>query len=169
MKNLSPKEKRTVNEIEEIRHIIYGYKNEDKQWIKEFRLHKLAIERDEIIRNFIIAHHLLTEEFINTRLLNYFIHRRVGKKQYKLFNEFILSELSCRVKITLAYHARIISKIQFKFLEKLNTLRNKCAHNWFLRERKIKLLYEGKNLLVIKHFREFAEEVFSIHDALWSI
>jgi len=83
MKNLTSKEKRIIREIEQIRDIIYEYSEKDPEWIKEARPYKLDIERDELIRNFIISHHLLTEEFLNTKLLGYFIKYKGSSKRYQ--------------------------------------------------------------------------------------
>jgi len=169
MQNLIPKEKRITKEIEQIRDIIYGYSEEDPEWIRDVRPYKLDIERDELIRNFIISHHLLTEEFLNTKLLEYFIKYKRGSKRYQFFEEFILQKLTYREKIELAYKANLISKGVYKFLEELNSLRNKCAHRWFLKDKKIKLLYKGKDLLRIKNFEIFAEDVFTLHEILWQV
>jgi len=169
MKNLTSKEKRTIEEIEQIRDIIYGYSEEDPEWIKEVRPYKLDIERDELIRNFIISHHLLTEEFLNTKLLGYFIKYKRNSKRYRFFEEFILQRLTYREKLELAYKANLISKGIYKFLEELNSLRNKCAHRCFLKDKKIKLLYKGKDLLRIKNFKDFAEDVFTLHEILWQV
>lgn len=169
MENLTNKENRILNEINKIRNIIYGYDENDPEWIKEVRPHKLAIERDEIIRNFIISHHLLTEEFLNTELLEYFIKYKNKSKRHQYFEDFILEKLTYKEKIGLAYKIKLISKDVYNFLDKLNSLRNECAHHWFLKEKKIKLSYNGKNLLNIKHFKEFVEEVFTIHKILWKL
>lgn len=169
MKNLTSKEKRIINEIEKIRDVIYGYSEEDPEWIKEVRPYKLGIERDELIRNFIISHHLLTEEFLNTELLKYFIRYKRRSDRYRFFEEFILQKLTYKEKVELAYKTNLISKGAYKFLEELNSLRNKCAHRWFLKDKKIKLLYNGKDLLKIKNFKDFVEDVFTLHEVLWKI
>ena len=169
MKNLTSKEKRIINEIEEIRDIIYGYSEKDPEWIKEVRPYKFAIERDELIRNFIISHHLLTEEFLNAELLKYFVKYKKGSKRYYFFEEFILRKLTYREKIELTYKANLISEGAYKFLEELNSLRNKCAHRWFLKDKRIKLLYKGKDLLKIKNFKDFVEDIFTLHEILWEI
>lgn len=167
MKNLTSKEKKLIKEIEALRDIIYGYSEDDPEWIKEVRPYKLAIERDEIIRNFIISHHLLTEEFLNSQLLKYFVKYKARSKRYRFFEEFILQRLSYKEKLGLAYKTNLISQGAYKFLEELNTLRNKCAHRWFLKDKKIKILYKGKDLLIISNFRKFAEDVFTLHEVLW--
>jgi hypothetical protein len=169
MKDLTPPEKRTIREIEEIRHIIYGHKNEDPDWIKDVRPHKLKIERDELIRNFVISYHCLTEEFLRTELLKYFINYGKRSKKYKFFEEFILEKLSYREKLDLAYQLNLIPKKVYKFLGVLNTLRNKCAHRWFLKNGKIRLLYKGKSILKIDNFREFADDVFKMLYAIHGI
>jgi len=169
MKNLTKKEKEILNEINKIRSIIYGYNENNPEWIKEVRPYKLAIERDELIRNFIISHHLLTEEFLNTELLKYFIKYSEKSKHYQIFGDFILDRLSYKEKIDLAYKVNIISKGAYQFLEKLNILRNKCAHKWFLKDKKAKLLYEGKDLLNIKNFEQFVDDVFTAHELLWNL
>jgi len=169
MKNLIPKEKKLIEEIEEIRHIIYGYKEENLEYQKDVRPNKLAIEKDELIRNFIISHHLLTEEFLNTELLKYFINYKARSRHYRFFEEFILQRLTYKEKLELAYRINLISKGAYKFMGELNSLRNTCAHKWFLKDKKIKLSYKGKDLLKIKNFEEFAEDIFTLHEGLWNL
>jgi len=164
MKNLTKEERKILNEINQIRSIVYSYDKNDPEWIKEARPYKLAMERDELIRDFIISHHLLTEEFLNTELLKYFIKYSEKSKHFKLFEDFILDKLSYKEKIDLAYKANIISEGAYKFLEKLNVLRNKCAHRWFLKDKKVKLLYEGEDLLNIKNFEQFVDDIFTAHE-----
>jgi len=106
---------------------------------------------------------------LNTKLLGYFIKYKRGSKRYQFFEEFILQKLTYREKIELAYKANLISKGVYKFLEELNSLRNKCAHRWFLKDKKIKLLYKGKDLLRIKNFEIFAEDIFTLHEILWQV
>lgn len=169
MKNLTPKERKIIKEIESIKNAIYGYSENDQEWIKEVRPYKLEIERDELIRDFIISHHLLTEEFLNTELVKYFIKYKRSSKRYKLFEEFILKNLTYKEKADLAFKAAIISKNNYEFLKELNYLRNKCAHRWFLKDKRIKLLYKGKDLLKLRNFKKFIEDVFIIHKALWKL
>jgi len=169
MKNLTKEERKILNEINQIRSIVYSYDKNDPEWIKEVRPYKLAMERDELIRDFIISHHLLTEEFLNTELLKYFIKYSEKSKHFKLFEDFILDKLSYKEKIDLAYKANIISEGAYKFLEKLNVLRNKCAHRWFLKDKKVKLLYEGEDLLNIKNFEQFVDDIFTAHEVLWNL
>lgn len=169
MENLTVREKRIIKEIEEIRDIIYGYSEKDSEWQKEIRPHKLAIERDELIRDFIISHHLLTEEFINLKLVKYFIKYKKKSKRHEFFEQFVLQKLSYKEKLELNLQLNLVSKNSFIFLETLNSLRNKCAHRWFLQDKKIRLLYNGKDLLEIKYFKKFSEDVYGMHETLWEV
>lgn len=168
-KDLSKKETKIVQEIDRIRNIIYSYNENDAEWVKKVRPYKFAIERDELIRNFIISHHLLTEEFLNVELLKYFIKFKRQSKRYCFFENFILQKLSYKEKLDLSYQAKLISKGTYEFLEQVNSLRNKCAHRWFLKDKKIKLLYNRKDLLNIDNFEQFAEDIFTFYyNVLWN-
>jgi hypothetical protein len=148
---------------------MYGYKEEDTEYQKEIRPIKLAIERDELIRDFVISHHLLTEEFLNSKLINYFIKQKPRSRRYNFFEEFILQKMFYQEKIDLVYKANLISKTAYNFLCDLNSLRRMCAHRWFLKDKKIRLLYRKKDILGIDNFREFADNVFTMHESLWEV
>ena len=167
MDNLVPKEKKLIKEIEEIREIIYGYKNDDPEWQREIRPQQLTIERNELIRNFIISHHLLTEENLNNRLIKFFIKYKCRSKRYIFFEESVLRNLNYYEKNDLSKKLNLISQDTHQLLVILNNLRNKCSHHCFLNDRKIKLLYRNKDLLKMNNFKEFVGDIFNLHQDLW--
>jgi len=161
MKNLSPAEKRIIKEIESIRNIVYEYDLEDEDWIKEARPHKLAIERDELIRGYIILEHLLVDEFFNLTISNYFT-RQLGAKKTRIFDESVLEKLNYLQKLEIV---REIKQIPGKILDKmytLNTLRRQCAHIFYLRGKRRGLRHKGKSIFVIKNFKKLVEDMSKI-------
>ena len=73
MENLTSSERYVINEIESIRNIIYGHDSTDADWLRNVRPYKLALERDELVRNFVISRHLLVDGFLDVADREYFV------------------------------------------------------------------------------------------------
>jgi abortive infection bacteriophage resistance protein len=80
-----------------------------------------------------------------------------------------MQRLTYKEKLELSYKGNIISRKSYNFLDKLNSLRNQCAHHWFLKGKRMKLLYKGKDVLKINNFRELAKDIFTLHKELWGV
>ena len=80
-----------------------------------------------------------------------------------------MDKLTYHEKMAVAFKAGVISKGGHDFLGKLNALRNKCAHRWDVHARRPMLLYNGKNLLDLKVFEAFVDDVFVLHEVFWEV
>jgi hypothetical protein len=167
MKHLTHREKTLLKDIERLRELIYSHSTEDPDWEKHARPIKLRIERNEMIRNFIISNHLLTQEWLDLHITKHFVRQKPRSMRFKVFRQHVMERLTYHEKVTLAFKAGVISKGANDFLGKLNALRNKCAHRWDVYSRGFKLTYNGKNLLDLKVFEEFVDDVFVLHEVFW--
>ncbi len=72
----------------------------------------------------------------------------------------------------------LLSPSEYRSLSKLNTIRNRCSHNWGLNQfirRKVRpskkkrplLEYEGRNLFIIDVFQDFIAHYGRLYYRLW--
>jgi hypothetical protein len=165
MENLSTRERRILREIDRIRNIIYGHDSTDAEWIKNVRPYKLTIERDELIRNFVISRHLLVDGFLDVAIREYFVKVKHPTQSRRVKNfQVILRHLTFREKVEFAARTDLISGDDAKWLNKLNALRNHCAHQFFLPDDKGALRYEGSSVLTLSAFEKFAEKQYAVEE-----
>ncbi|PDY05746.1 hypothetical protein COM66_10910 [Bacillus cereus] len=88
-----------------------------QDFIAQKYIDKLSNIQDEVA--LVVNIHLFTEHVIN----------RIMKEKKKNPNQHIIERSSFVVKLDLLYNMDLIPKELYENINKLNTLRNKCAHN----------------------------------------
>lgn len=78
----------------------------------------------------------------------------------------ILRRLNFPEKVNFARKTHLIPDNVAKWLHKLNTVRNHCAHDFFLQGDKEALRYEERSILTLRAFRSFAAREYEVEDFL---
>lgn len=173
-------------EVEELESAIYDAKNEKDLDTKYFLLQQ---RRDLAIRGAVLDIHLAIEDILSVAIKNYLLanNPQIQKKpaytnsKHKHDIEDFLNgsrAISFNDKLSLLKSAGLIRANVCNELAKLNTIRNKCSHNWQLNKvirRKVKrnkkkrplLEYNGKNLYKKQIFYEFLNKYGPIYYKLW--
>jgi hypothetical protein len=164
MRNLSRQEKKILNEIEQIKNIMYGYDRElnsnDREW-RDIRPVRLQIERDNLIRAHVIHQHLWIDEFLNSMISDYFLRlkSRRRSKRYRIFDNFVRDRLDFSEKVNLVKQIEKIPKGILGRIWEVDTLRNGIAHYYFPEIRPKKVGYKGKNIFDVNVFKQFVEDM----------
>ena len=87
MTKLTRRERVLVKEIGHLRDLIYSHNTEDPEWEKHARAIKLRIERNEMIRNFIISNHLLTQEWLDLHIAKHYIKQKPQSARFRVFRD----------------------------------------------------------------------------------
>ncbi len=130
--------KRLTREIDEIDRSFYG-SSKEKNWSSFAGM--LERKRDDIVRGIVLQLHtaienLLTEELfaeiLGTKHLQY--KRKLRSTKGKALNRMLTGggALGFEMKLNFAVVAELLDKKTKDQLSELNTLRNKCSHNWLL-------------------------------------
>jgi len=142
-------------------------------------LYMARARREDAVRMTVLQMSLAIEDLLDCLFARVFVghdpnsKRRVRKG--KIFRE--LEELESRMgfeaKLRLARVLRLITKEQQGKLDRLRSLRNKCAHSWMLdvvhkrgrkpRPTKRLLEYEGRNLFDLKVLGDFMQTYSGVY------
>ena len=147
---------RLAKEIEKLVSALYNTSDDDDQ----LRSENLKTYRAEVMRSFILHLHLSIEDLLRALLFDFIKKQNrnlTRKATIKLVREMTGAEL-----VNWCGRLNLITETVHRRLLDLNTIRNKCAHNWVLDiprfknvgargQRKRKwipvVMYENKNLL----------------------
>jgi len=177
---LSKKIRRLEREIAQIEDIFYL---PEKRGDATLHAGMLERKRDDVIRGAVLQLHTAIEDILDSQIMCHVLevpaHQRMRlmrtHKGRALRRLLMTAEgVGFDNKLDLAVALKIISNSRRKRLAVLNTLRNKCSHNWLLkvpvrkgrRPRQMKpplLLYEGRDVHAIPTFREFIGEYGAIY------
>ena len=146
----------------------------------------LERKRDDIVRSTVLQTHTAIEDLLNSYIAMNILgndRRRLSRThsgQALQKNRFLAAAaLVSRLKLYLARALALIRLTKTKNrLATLNTLRNKCSHNWLLKapvrrgkrpaqKKPPLLLYEGRDLHNVAALKEFAREYGAIYVKLW--
>ncbi len=174
MPSVEAKIKRLQREVAEIDRAFYGT-GEDGD--RNGHLTMLERKRDDMIRAAVLQLHTATEEILDTLIMQRVfgtdrnrIRTMRGKSARTLRRMLVGREsIGFEMKLSLAVSLRIMTQRRRDRLAVLNTLRNKCSHNWLLkatvrRGRRLRqqkpplLLYEGRDLHSVPVFKKFLAE-----------
>jgi hypothetical protein len=157
--------KRALADVETIQSFLHPLGDPDPKQ----NLYQARARREEAVRMTVLHMALAIEDVLDSLFVRVFLgHNPLSKKRArkgKMFHE--LQELQDRMafeaKLKLARLLRLVTKEQQSKLDRLRSLRNKCAHSWMLdvirkrgrkpRPTKRLLEYDSKNLfdLVVLH------------------
>lgn len=135
--------------------------NEPDSWTP-----RLQLARNQLIRSEIVMGYTLIDEFLNTRIANFFFGKKRPfwalwrTKKFKLFNHHVLEELSLLKKLQLV---RAIAPVPNKIredIERLNALRNGIAHAFFPENlKKSKPTWKGKDIFSSDGVEQYQEDI----------
>jgi hypothetical protein len=147
----------------------------------------LERKRDDIVRSAVLQLHTGIEDILNSWITSRMLGVRSEERKTKRNRSaralrqllFGAGSLGFDMKLNLALALRLINFKTQKQLMELNTLRNKCSHNWLLkmpmrrgrRPRQKKpplLLYRGRDLHNISVLREFTAEYGVLYAKLFA-
>lgn len=173
--------KRLTREIEEIDHVFYKFHEPDD---RASFANTLERKRDDMVRSTVLQMHTSIESLLDSLIAMNVLgndRRRLsqtdaGKALQKML--FGAGSLGFEMKLNLARALRLISTKTKDRLAVLNTLRNKCSHNWLLKgpvrrgkrpaQKKPPLLfYEGRDLHSVVALKDFVSEFTLIYLKLY--
>lgn len=183
--------KRLTSELNEIDDFFYGH---EKDKDRVLYLGQLERKRDDVIRSGVLQIHTAIEDLITEMIFSWVLgtgHRKSGKKRRTKRGHALGEMLSgsrslgFHMKLNFAVVVGVISPTLSAKLRELNSLRNKCSHNWLLnvavrRGRKVTkrgkrlkqplprlLSFRGHDLHKIPVFKDFCAEYGRIYYRLF--
>lgn len=162
-------ENKIKKEIDNITSSLYNLKAKNAK----LRMDNLKTYRDEIYRGFVIYLHLSIEDILENLIIYKIKKNKVF--EVKELIKSIKSEVTSKEIINWAARLNILTKDEYNKLLVLNSIRNKCSHDWILtipqykktngkRIKKPKVMYKGKNLFNKKIFFDvFLSDYSSIY------
>jgi hypothetical protein len=140
------------------------------------RFYELQRKREHLLRSIILELHLSIEDIITSAIGNELLQGRlIRSPSGHAIRDLLEGEyaLGFRHKLLLARSLNVITRAEFTDLVELNTVRNRCSHNWQLNKvtrRKLKpskvkkpiLRFRGTNLYQTDAFLQFVG-LFSRH------
>jgi hypothetical protein len=127
--------KKLTREIEEIDRFFYGH---DGERDRDSYLSMLERKRDDVVRSVVLQLHTAIEELLTDELYAEILHvphLEYGRKLHSTIGESLLrmlTGLGFEMKVHFAVVAELLGKKERNQLLELNSLRNKCSHNWLL-------------------------------------
>jgi hypothetical protein len=179
-KNVEASIKRLSREIEEIQNFFYSTENKDRVLYAGM----LERKRDDVVRSAVLQMHTMIEDLLNSYItvqINGATHRRSPRSQSGRALRKMLSghgSLGFDMKLNFALALGLVSNRTKERLVILNTLRNKCSHNWILKvpmrygkrpaqKKPPLLLYEGRDLHSVAALKDFVKEYGGIYVKLY--
>jgi len=175
---------RLTREIEEIDQFFYkGNENEDRLLYAGM----LERKRDDMVRSAVLQTHTAIEDVLNAQIICRVLNVKLENRNSKMRSQsgralhkmlFGGGSIGFDMKLNFAAALGLLNAETKKKLMELNTLRNKCSHNWLLKapERRGKrpkqkkpplLLYQGRDLHNVAVLKEFASEYGPIYCKLF--
>lgn len=176
--------KRLTREIADIDKLFYHSQEiEDRVAYTSMLDHK----RDDIVRGTVIQMHTAIEDLLDTMIICSVLNVKPEERRTKFNSNYgnalldlLKGERSIGFssKLLLAVALRLISKAVRDKLITLNTLRNKCSHNWLLKstvrlnirrkkKKKALLNYQGRDLHRVEVLKDFYGEYGDIYVRLY--
>ena len=171
--------KRFTREIAEIDECFYNL-DQNAKADRHLYAGMLERKRDDVIRAAVVQMHTAIEDLLNqiimSRLLGFTRQKKSRSQSARALEKMLTGggSMGFDMKLTFAFALRIIDAKTKARLGVLNTLRNKCSHNWVLNvpvrrgrrpsEKKPPLLsYDGHNLHSVEAFKDFVSEFGGIY------
>ena len=174
--------KRLTREIEQIDNFFYASNLEDDRLLYAGMLER---KRDDMVRSAVLQMHTAIESLLNLCIV-FKITGRARRLQpsrnesARALHRMLYGggSLGFDMKLNFALALRLISSKAKERLAILNTLRNKCSHNWVLKvpirhgkrpaqKKPPLLLYEGRDLHTVAALKDFTSEYSGIYLKLY--
>ncbi len=171
--------KRLTREIEEVDNFFYKSNEDDDRVLYAGMLER---KRDDMVRSAVLQMHTAIESLLNL----YIIFEITGRARHlhpsrsesgRALHRMLFGggSLGFDMKLNFSLALRLISGKTRERLTILNTLRNKCSHNWVLkmpvrhgkRPAPPLLLYEGRDLHAVAALKDFTSEYGGIYLRLY--
>jgi hypothetical protein len=176
--------KRLQREIAEIDNDLYGFHEKSDRMLYA---NSLEHKRDDIVRGAVLQLHTSIEDLLNFQMMRRMLsarnhpRARKGRSQPAAALHRLLSgqgSIGFDMKLNLAIGLGIINAPARAKLMELNTLRNKCSHNWKLnvkmrrgkRPRQMKpplLQFRGRDLHKGSVLKDFTGEYDGLYATIW--
>jgi hypothetical protein len=174
--------KRLTREIEDIDSFFYKAAESDDRLLYAGMLER---KRDDMVRSAVLQMHTAIEELLNSYIMFTITgatpRRRASRSQSTRALRKMLfggGSIGFDMKLNLALALRLISTKTRDRLLVLNSLRNKCSHNWVLKvlvrqgkrpaqKKAPLLLYEGHDLHTVAILKDFVGEYSRIYLKLY--
>ncbi len=164
--------KRLAREIAEIDSYFYKTNEAEDRVLYAGTLER---KRDDMVRAVVIQIHTANEDLLDQHiafaLTGATLRRATRSHSARALRSILVGggSIGFDRKIALAHALRIITRKTRDRLQILNTLRNKCSHNWVLKipvrqgrrpaQKKLPLLqYEGRDLHTVAALKDFISE-----------
>ena len=175
-KYIEGKIKRLTRELNEIDQYFYSEADSDGQANYASMLER---KRDDIVRSVVLQLHTAIEDLLNLYLISNVLQisdptkrgRTLSTTRGKALHKMLYGagSLGFDMKLNLALALGLISGGAKAKLTELNTIRNRCNHNWLLKVRQRRkrrpgqnkpplLLYEGRDLHGVQALKDFIAE-----------
>ena len=179
-RSVESKIRRLTREIDQIDAFFYQTNKTGDRFLYAGMLER---KRDDIVRSVVLQLHTAIEDILNSwitrRVLGAHFEERSRRQRNRSARAlrqllFGAGSLGFDMKLNLAVALRLINFKTQKQLMELNTLRNKCSHNWLLkapvrrgrRPRQKKpplLLYRGRDLHNISVLKDLIDEYGGVY------
>jgi len=164
---------RLTREIAEIDQFFYrGNETEDRLLYAGM----LERKRDDMVRSAVLQMHTAIEDTLNSLIICRLLNAKAENQASKMRNKsgaalrkmlFGAESIGFDMKLNFAVALGLLNETAKKKLMVLNTLRNKCGHNWLLKaplrrgkrpaqKKPPLLLYEGRDLHQVAVLKDFA-------------
>jgi hypothetical protein len=145
------------------------------------RYHELTRKREHALRGIVLELHLSIEDLLTGAVGNALLRGRLIRSPIGQTIRDLLEDdrpLGFRHKLMLVRSFNLVTAKEFAELTELNTVRNRCSHNWSLKKltkRKIKpsrpkrplLRWRGTNLYKTEEFLTFVRVYAQHYVKLW--
>ena len=173
--------KRLTREIEEIDNYVYKPTENDDRHLHAGMLER---KRDDMVRSAVLQIHTAIEDLLDQHITFTITggtrRRQVRGHSARALRTILIGAGSIGFdrKLALALALRIINQKTRDRLQILNTLRNKCSHNWILKvpvrhgkrpaqKKPPLLLYEGRDLHAVAVVKDFISEYGRVYLKLY--
>jgi hypothetical protein len=174
--------KRLTREIEEIDSFFYRSEEKDDRILYAGMLER---KRDDMVRSAVLQMHTAIESLLNSYIIFKVTGRahrleRSRNESARALHRMLYGSgsLGFDMKLSFALALGLISSKTRERLAILNTLRNKCSHNWVLKapvrhgkrpaqKKPPLLLYEGRDLHTVAALKDFTSEYGGIYVRLY--
>jgi hypothetical protein len=176
--------KRFKKEIEEIEAAIYAPGQDDPVLAAGM----LERKRDDIVRSVVLQLHTSIEDLLTSLILycalgitDKKLKHRLSSERGKAFRRMLYDResLGFDMKLNFAVGMGLLTPSGRKQLMELNTMRNKCSHNWILnqvvrrgkRPKQLKqplLLFRGKDLHKVAALKDLISEFSDVYFRLYA-
>jgi hypothetical protein len=172
--NLSPRQRSLLAELRELAELFLIDFGNIEEYDRDTRTTRLELMRRELIRGQVVHWYTYIDELLSYRIIRLYFPVRRGPrlwetKRFRLFNQFVLEELSLLAKMRFARAVKELSKPTARTVEQLNTVRNGLAHAFFPETlKRSKPVWKGKDLFTLDGARALHDDVHSVINEMWA-